>query len=353
MYKYLISFIVGTKEVVLEALESALPNIKIIYSDNEYALFESSQLVTDTNRLPFVDQFYFIFFFNKKNAEIITHKTSIDNIDNHDNDIELLLMRLMNSSEFAQKLRDFDNQTRGTYRVVESARNHDKKMYRGLVYDLEEKIQWNRLVKIDRGHPKFEIRIVSKENFSFAGIRLSAPPEYKGKFERNSIDSYLANIMLQLSEINSVNILWDPFCGGGIIPLLAIQNFRVHKVYASDKNVDLIKEKIKGKGDIYKNLIIKQGRFEDLQKDFEKVDRIVTDPPWGKIEEISDINEFYTNLLKIMSTKLNKNGIVVMLTSKEILINQVIDKQTFLKVDKQFNIVVSGKSAIIWKLKLL
>jgi tRNA G10 N-methylase Trm11 len=337
MYKYLASFIKGTKEIVLQNLVTDFQEVNIVFDNEEYIVFEINEIFNNAESIPYIDQLYYLLSFHRLG----------------DKNLEKMLVNVLNSPEFAEKLQAFDLNINSTYRVVESAKNHDKKKYRELVREIEDELEWHRIVQIDRGHPLNEIRIIEKDDFGFAGVRLSAPPEYKGDFDRNSINPSLAYLLLSLAELKPEDKLWDPFCGGGIIPLVAAKYFTVNKVIASDIDVHLIKEKMR----LFKTgsikIVLAEGDFHAISDEIEAVDAIVTDPPWGISQIISDLTGFYTDIIKISAKKLKKDGSLILLTSTDLALKEIVQNQDKFKLESQYNVVVSGKSAVIWKLKLL
>ena len=104
------------------------------------------------------------------------------------------------------------------------------------------------------------------------------------------------------------------------------------------------------------NITVKQADIKDLDLilSSESVDKIVTDPPWGLYEDIKmGIEEFYKLAIFKMNKVLKCNGIIVLLVSRQIDIEAVLNEFHDLRVLQNFNVLVSGKKANLIKLKKL
>jgi tRNA G10 N-methylase Trm11 len=99
----------------------------------------------------------------------------------------------------------------------------------------------------------------------------------------------------------------DPFAGTG-----AIGNCRAEKDFQAIINIEKDKEVFLKQKSINKNfnnkIISKQGDFLtiDIPKSG-KINKIVTDPPWGFFEKIENIDLFYIKMLRKMLEISTKN----------------------------------------------
>jgi tRNA G10 N-methylase Trm11 len=185
--------------------------------------------------------------------------------------------------------------------------------------------------------------------------RITTHTAYEQVLERGELKPELAYTLCFLSEPKEGDIFLDPFCGHGAIPLKRALSFPYNMVFAADKDQEQIqfvrnrvkKLKLKSMFIVKKQDALSMTAFENGF-----IDKIVTDPPWGLFESLDrDICEFYALMLREFSRVLNVKGILVILTArKEEFENALSSMGTRLKMLNQYNILVSGKKAAIYKI---
>jgi len=192
-----------------------------------------------------------------------------------------------------------------SYRIVGSSNSLDNSRIQTEINQLDN------VVNIDRGGADYDIRIVEKENHGFIGVRITQPAEFAGYLQKGSLRKEIAYYMLYLSEMNREDIFLDPFCGGGIIPILRSQTAQYKQIICSDKSVDAVTQKVQESFNPVKSFKVIKSDINSINKRLQnKVTKIVTDPPWGLIEEFKDIDGFYKNILERFYNLLEPNGIV-------------------------------------------
>lgn len=177
----------------------------------------------------------------------------------------------------------------------------------------------------------------------------------KRKLFKGELRPELAHTIVSISNPNKNDIFLDPFAGyGGLTNDMAKSPFQ--KLYISDINQEctkIITSKIKS---------IVPNRTSDIEiicSDFltaklpkNTFTKIVTDPPWGMFEEIDDLQEFYFKILQKFFLILKKDGITVLLVSREINIPEILNQHNIpLECIEEFEILLSGRKASIYKLK--
>lgn len=202
-----------------------------------------------------------------------------------------------------------------TFRVVESRNSGDKKKYVSQIKKVE--MMLSQKIAIDRGHPDFEIRLVEKSDYGFIGFRITNPPEYFDLFQRGSIRKEIAYVLNYLSNPERDDVFIDPFCGSGIIPLLRSQMAAYSKIIASDRDTSFLKDKMQSLNIKKNNFIVKRSNIETLKLDNTLVNKIVTDPPWGLIQAIPDLDKFYQETLRKFLDICTSNARVVIISSSE------------------------------------
>ncbi len=162
-----------------------------------------------------------------------------------------------------------------------------------------------------------------------------------------------------LSDPDKNDIVLDPFCGNGSIPLKRALNFPTKQiiVFDFDNNmISTVKKKIALKKSLsnMRNIVIKKVDIKQLDKELlrESIDKIVTDPPWGSYEKMNvEIEEFYGIMLSKMERVLKNNGIIVLLIGRNNDIEKMIETIPNLSIEQNYNVLISGKKANLVKLK--
>ena len=159
-------------------------------------------------------------------------------------------------------------------------------------------------------------------NKCFIGLQLTKESLHK-RFERifnhpAAIKAPLAYAMLKLANLQKNEILLDPFCGGGTIPIEAAQIYNGKiKIFASDINEKFIEgAKLNAKSAKVEDFIkFKVADARKLDKFYTKVNKIVTNPPYGiRMAKEKNIKPIYFNFLLSASKILDKDGRIVLIT---------------------------------------
>jgi len=157
--------------------------------------------------------------------------------------------------------------------------------------------------------------------------------EWRKDFVPAGINPSLAYIMCQMAEINDQDIVLDPFCGGGTLPITASLYFGAKKVLASDISgnaVDITIQNIKhahlnkNKYVVFRSDVSKL----KLQKDY--INKVVTNLPFGIRTGDHESNlRIYSTFAKYMNTILKIDSHLVILTQEKELVRSVFNKVKF------------------------
>ena len=156
-----------------------------------------------------------------------------------------------------------------------------------------------------------------------------------------------------LSKPKKNDIVLDPFAGSGVILIerAAISPFK--KIIA----VENAKQIFNGmKSNIKRNKMnIEMHNGDAFNMEFIEsatVDKIITDPPWGEFNKIESLDDFYIKMFHEFDRVLKKTGIIILLLSINIDIDDIIENQfkTKFKIKEKYRILVSGKKSIIYKI---
>lgn len=169
------------------------------------------------------------------------------------------------------------------------------------------------------------------------------------RIEAGELRPELAHIMGLLAGLTPKQVVLDPFAGYGAIVRECLQGFHCDHVLAVEHNEHLVPH-LKA----IPRLVAKQGdaaRLPHIQT--HSVDRVITDPPWGKFAQATPehLQRIYYESMQHMHRVLRAKGCVVMLTSVTFL--PEVAAETGFAIEKQYNILVSGQKATLYKLRKL
>lgn len=331
---FLLHFPPGLENLAIQIVKENLLSTEIIFSNEEYlALRTNSPSFHIT--LPYFETVYFIFKFYKD--------------QNHN--LDFLLEDSLKLPNLEQNLKAVKSEKNVSYRIVESKPNYkNKNKYRALVNKIETKLK-TRGVHIDRTNPDFDIRIAEEETFGFVGIRISEPPEYISKFQTGSIRKEVASCMIYLSQPKPTDIFCDPFCGGGIIPILRSQMFKYKEIFASDKDTSNLKNKLDNLNFNINHLQILNSPIQALQHKLNlKVNKIVTDPPWGNLDKNINVKSLYQNMFKTFKAISSSNSIIVVTSPHKKIITNLVNSTNSLEIKDEIKTFASGRKTFIYKI---
>jgi tRNA G10 N-methylase Trm11 len=292
--QYYSTYPVGFSEICKRILIEKEPQVKIEEIGDNYISYSSNFDIYKIKELLFFEQTFLLVRYFKEEDKGFSNQ--IDWFDRHSSSVNFKLAKLGE---------------RTSYRIVGSSNILDNSRIQSEITSIE------RSVRIDRGNADFDIRIVEKEDHGFIGVRLTKPAEYADYLQKSSLRKEIAYYMLYLSEMKPSDVFLDPFCGGGIIPLLRSQSGSYKDIVASDVKTEGITGKLNQIRSKIKNFQIISSDINEIGSKIDNpVNKIVSDPPWGLIENYEDIEGFYKNMLDQFFNILEANGIIVLLTTQ-------------------------------------
>lgn len=206
----------------------------------------------------------------------------------------------------------------------------------------------------------FEILLTVKENSLSISICLSKESLYRRyivNYGVTSLHGTIAYNMIQLADVQPGEIVCDPLCGSGVIPvetahgwpqsfILASDNFSV----AIEKTLDNVKANNMPKSDILQwdttRMPLKDG----------SVDVFITDLPFGKRLGSKEINKkLYPQLFSEMTRCVRPStGRIVLLTMDKTMANQCIysfEIRKYCRLEQTFFVKVGNLNAYLYQLK--
>ena len=232
---------------------------------------------------------------------------------------------------------------KGTFRVRFQQENQFAKVDKNLTRRVEEYVVRNSRLTLDRLSPTNEIWFsIRREGFAFCGELISKREFTEKNLNKGELRPEIAYLMCCYADIQSDDVVLEPFCGYGSIPIQLEKRFACKKIYASD----IDKEKINALQT--EHLVIQQSdAFELAHISDNSIDVIVTDPPWGLWENIEDIEGFYKKMFASFKRVLKAQGKMVILSArtKEL---EAAATSAGLHIKKSLHTLVNGKKATLY-----
>ena len=342
-YMYFASFASGMQFIVKDILEKQIPDVKILNLFDGAIVFKTQKSYDKLNMYCFNNIFSVITFAKKKMP----------------NSIEVFIKEIINS-RLQSVIISNNTQKYKTFRVVISLENQLVSIDKGLKTKLENLISLQSKLKLNRSNSDAEFWLVYRsEGFCFFMKRLTKHTAYEKILNKGELHPEIAFLMNWFSEVSKDDVVLDPFCGYGAIPLKRLLHFSSKIVYAFDfdsKMISATEKKIVGKKSLsnMKNIFLKCVDVKNLDEVLESecIDKIVTDPPWGLYENIGmDVDEFYILALSKMEKVLKNNGTIVLLLSRQINIEELIKTVPNLSLIQNYGVLISGKKANLIKIR--
>ena len=337
---YYSTFIPGLAEPVQEALLDKLPQCRLSLSLDGLIVYETAAPPTVMRTLPFVTNTFYLFKSFPRNPTRTLQEMAFQIAGDH---------RL--------KIRNLPKQKQSrTFRVIVSMANQLVPIEKALMQQLEYRISAQTKLHPDRSKPDYEFWLLQRsEGYGFFSVRVSQHRAYEKTLQRGELRPELANILCRLSEPAAGELFLDPFCGSGAIPIQRA-HFPTGLIFASDNRIDKVealKQRVKELGLKRKIVVrldnaLKLNRYSDAS-----IHKIVTDPPWGLYDSLEmPLAEFYDKLVAELSRILMPQGLLVVLTAQQELLEASVTKTgSALSTLHKYNILVSGKKASVYVIR--
>ena len=337
MAEFISSFITGFQEVVAEDLPRRLPGIKII---NIFDGLIHYRFDGDSHQLGKIIYFNNTFFVLK------TMKGKGLNFPS--------LVGAVCSSK------NYFLVNEGSFRVRFIQENQFAKVDKNLTRRAEEYVLANSKLKLDRLSPTNEIWFcIRREGFAFCGELISKREFTEKNLHKGELRPEIAYLMCCYAQLEKGSVVADPFCGYGSIPVQLAKRFNCQKIYVSDIDEEKIKRLEQA---ALRALRQAQGphttqgpqvdiccadAFELPQIENACLDAVITDPPWGLWEDISDMEGFYKKMFESFKRVLKSDGKMIILSAR----TQELEAAATgcgLCVKKSLHTLVNGKKATLY-----
>lgn len=241
---------------------------------------------------------------------------------------------------------------KGTFRVRFQNENQFVKVDKNISKKAEETVLHNSKLHLDRLSPTTEIWYsIRREGFAFCGQLISNREFTEKNLNKGELRPEIAYLICCYADLNQDDVVAEPFCGYGSIPVQLIKKFRFQKLFASD----IDKEKISI--NMQKKQLTDNPQIELSVNDAfvlpqiidRSVDVVITDPPWGYFEQIDDIGEFYKKMFTSFKRILKENGRMIILSARKDEIEKAALEMN-VQILSSLHTLVNGKKASLYKM---
>lgn len=260
------------------------------------------------------------------------------------------------SGNFSTMVNDFCSEnkylliSKGSFRTRFVRENQFEKIDKKLVIKVEENVLKRSKLKIDRVSPSTEIWFdIRREGFAFCGQLISKREFTEKNLNKGELRPELAYLMCCFAELKENDVIAEPFCGYGSIPIQLAKKFRFLHLYVSDideEKITALKEKKYFKQNDFVSVEV-QDAFSLKQIKDNSVDVIISDPPWGFFEDVGDIALFYDKMFCSFKRILKNDGKMIILSARKDELEYAAEKNNY-KIIERVDTLVNGKKACVY-----
>ena len=260
------------------------------------------------------------------------------------------------SGNFSTMVNDFCSEneylliSKGSFRTRFVRENQFEKIDKKLVLKVEENVLKRSKLKIDRVSPSTEIWFnIRREGFAFCGQLISKREFTEKNLNKGELRPELAYLMCCFAEINENDVIAEPFCGYGSIPIQLAKKFHFLHLYVSDideEKITALKEKKQFKQNDFVSVEV-QDAFSLKQIKDNSVDVIISDPPWGYFEDVGDIALFYDKMFSSFKRILKNDGKMIILSARKDELEYAAEKNNY-KIIERVDTLINGKKACVY-----
>ena len=329
MAEYVSSFITGFQDVVKKDLVQRLPSCKIISIYDGLVHYQYAGNSRDLGKIIYFNNTFFV---------LKTWKGKGLNFPS------------MVGAVSSEKKYYLIN--KGTFRVRFSQENQFAKVDKNIARRAEETVLQNSRLTLDRLSPTTEIWYsIRREGFAFCGQLITKREFTEKNLNKGELRPEIAYLISSFADIQKDDVILEPFCGYGSIPVQLVKKFHFSKLYASD--IDNEKISMNSQKKQLKNnpcLDLRQADAFNLSHIEDKsINLVITDPPWGFYEDIGDVKTFYKKMFASFDRILKDEGRMVILSARKEELEEVVSELGY-KIEACLHTLVNGKKAGLYKI---
>ncbi len=329
MAEYVSSFITGFQDVVKKDLVQRLPSCKVISIYDGLVHYQYAGNSRDLEKIIYFNNTFFVLKTWKGKG---------------------LNFHSMVGAVSSEKKYYLIN--KGTFRVRFSQENQFTKVDKNIARRAEETVLQNSRLTLDRLSPTTEIWYsIRREGFAFCGQLITKREFTEKNLNKGELRPEIAYLISSFADIQKDDVILEPFCGYGSIPVQLVKKFHFSKLYASD--IDNEKISMNSQKKQLKNnpcLDLRQADAFNLSHIEDKsINLVITDPPWGFYEDIGDVKTFYKKMFASFDRILKDEGRMVILSARKEELEEVVSELGY-KIEACLHTLVNGKKAGLYKI---
>ena len=338
MAEYISTFLTGFQDVVAEDLVKRIPKCKILNAFDGLIHYKYDGNSRDLEKITYFNNTFFVLKTMKGKG---LNFNSLVGTVSSENKYYLI--------------------NKGTFRVRFINENQFAKVETNIARKAEDTVLRNSKLKIDRVSPSTEIWYsIRREGFAFCGQLISKREFTEKNLHKGELRPELAYLLCSFANASKEDVVCDPFCGYGSIPVQLTKNFPYKRLFAFDidgEKISILKENRHLKKE---NVVISQkDSLKLIAEDFvcaddvevnsfdRRVSLVVTDPPWGYFEDIDDIADFYRKFFDSVQNLICSGGRMVILTARVEELKKITAEKS-LNVLEGPHTLVNGKKASVF-----
>ena len=343
--KYLVSCISGLQDVIWENLPRAVGPATLLAKEEGLLVFEGNSSPQQVRSVPYLNNCFLVLDQPVAGGSLSDALRALP----HSDAWHLPLSRSVTPNE-------------RTFRLVLSDENQLVAGDRNSLAQLRSTIAWLTHMKDSPRGAHVEFWILRRRSGQvYLCKRLSRRSRTEDDLRKGELRPELAHLLCLISEPAPADIFLDPFAGSGAIAF-ARAHYLYNMIFAFDiepSNVEAMKSKVKENTALTARkkspLIVRLAdarKLDRIQDGF--IDKVVTDPPWGFFDtSLADPASLYRTALAELCRVTKVGGIIVLLLGDRNLAGEVSTEfSDRLELVTRFDILVSGKKAVIYKWRL-
>jgi hypothetical protein len=263
--RYLIQYVAGAGDLILDALPSYVENIEVRYRDDSAMVFDSNSRVDRVASIPFA-----------KNAFVVIATTPRGSIDKGVNHLSCVLQ--------TQRFPALPSGTRN-FRTMIHIDGELHSVDKGAKSALEQAIATRTGGRVEPRGMCREFWVVGRLDlpdllFCARLPKARRPPKAKG-----AVSYELSSMLVSASRPDPRDVFLDPFAGSGSF-VLARQDMPARRIWYSDTNGSLRTDLPREMTNDRRVRFLKEDALTLPTIPDGSIDVIVTDPPWGEFEDV-------------------------------------------------------------------
>src|SRR5262245_15501742 len=328
MNAYFSTFIAGFGEVIKAALPRQMPDTKIDLLSDGLVAYRTATSALKIEKLGFFNNsFALLEKFEKRETA----------------NIDLMMNRLLQRFDFEKIPKPLLGR-RKSFRVRFVRESETIAVDKVKRQKLEQRISQFTGLRVNPAKPDIEFWLISRrDGHGFFGLRLTRHTAYEKVLHKGELRPQLAHLLCLISEPAGDEVVLDPFCGWGAIPLERAKSFPYRRILAGDQEAGLVQQaSLKGKR--FKNLTFQQWNAFKLSNIKEAtIDKVITDPPWGIFggAKLPDMEGFYTKMLAELQRVLKPGGLAVILTGAKVQFEAALAQHQSFALLERCDVLVS------------